>query len=101
SEKVQVRVSRHAWRWQAPDRMTITAAPALVGDLVVFGDADGVVTALHQADGGLAWQVELDASVVGHISASTDDTTVHAVTHSGAAYWLDAASPRVVARCPE
>lgn len=104
SRKVQARVSRHAWRWVSPQPRTITAAPALVGDRVVFGDEDGVVTALQQADGALAWQVVLDAAVVGHVSASPDDLVVHAVTSSGTAYWIDAspqAGERVMARCPQ
>lgn len=106
SEPVQTTVSRQVWRWQPPTAVTITAAPALVGDLVVFGDADGVLTALRQSDGTLVWQAALDAAIVGHVSAALDPDalTVHAVTRSGHVYWIDAgedrpASERVLSRC--
>lgn len=57
------------WQWEyhrePPDDFTIagTAAPVIVGDVVVAGFADGTVVGLHRNDGALLWSLRLGGAL--------------------------------------
>lgn len=95
------RIDRRAWRWVNPAPQTVTAAPAIVGDLLVVGDKAGNVSAVDRVTGATVWTHALGNEIVGHVASK--GTELFVVTSAGEVVWLDAtvdAHQREIFRCP-
>lgn len=101
-EENAYRITRRAWTWTSPHaEKPVTAAPAIVGGLLVFGDESGTVFALDRHSGTEAWRHDARSQLVGHLAA--DERSIVALTRSGSVLWLDpspAAAVRELDRCP-
>jgi outer membrane protein assembly factor BamB len=52
-------------RWRSPGPTVFTIQPAVVGDAIYAGDAEGRVHRVDMADGGTAWSLELGTAITG------------------------------------
>ena len=65
AELVALDRSHGGIRWRSPGPAVFTVQPAVVGDAIYAGDAEGRVHRVDMADGGTAWSLELGAAITG------------------------------------
>jgi len=95
------------WRYPPPPmegnyRPGIAAAAVVVGDLVIFGDEEGTLTALNRAKGTKAWEAKVEGAIHSAPSAfgdrifvGSDDARVYCFDLKGKKSWAATTGERV------
>jgi cell division protein FtsI/penicillin-binding protein 2/outer membrane protein assembly factor BamB len=76
-----LRTSNGRTRWEFDARTLVFTNPLIVDDLVIVGDAAGILRALDLADGTEVWQVFLPSAIRG--GAASDGRLIFAASESG------------------
>jgi cell division protein FtsI/penicillin-binding protein 2/outer membrane protein assembly factor BamB len=78
---VALRASNGRVRWEFDAKTLVFTNPLIVGDLVIVGDAAGVLWALDIEDGTMVWQEFLPSAIRG--GAASDGRLIYAAAESG------------------